>query len=206
MEVNEKLKQLRNEKGWTQEQLAEKLFVSRTAVSKWESGRGYPNIESLKSISRLYGVSIDDLLSNEELLIVAETETQGDRLSMLNLMYASLDILLFLGMFLPLYGQNGQTVGTVIHMVSLVQYQNPMTSKGLISFSVFLIMGILGLLELIIYFLKKHSFMKQGKIVSLSIHALAILLFSQAHIPYATAYLFMLFIIKIALLLKTNTT
>lgn len=203
MEVNEKLKQLRNEKGWTQEQLAEKLFVSRTAVSKWENGRGYPNIESLKSISRLYGVSIDDLLSNEELLIVAETETRGDRLSMLNLMYASLDILLFLGIFLPLYGQ---TVGTVIHMVSLVQYQNPMTSKGLISFSVFLIMGILGLLELIIYFLKKYSFMKQGKIASLSIHALAILLFSQAHIPYATAYLFMLFIIKITLLLKTSTT
>jgi len=39
---NEKLQQLRKEKGLTQEQLAEELFVSRTAISKWESGRGYP--------------------------------------------------------------------------------------------------------------------------------------------------------------------
>ena len=48
MEFNEKLQRLRAETGMTQEQMAEKLFVSRVTVSKWESGRGYPNIESLK--------------------------------------------------------------------------------------------------------------------------------------------------------------
>ena len=47
MEFNEKLQILRKQKGLTQEDLAEKLYVSRTAISKWESGRGYPNIESL---------------------------------------------------------------------------------------------------------------------------------------------------------------
>jgi transcriptional regulator with XRE-family HTH domain len=47
MEFNEKLQELRKQKGLTQEELAEKLYVSRTAISKWESGRGYPNIESL---------------------------------------------------------------------------------------------------------------------------------------------------------------
>ena len=51
MEFNEKLQELRKQKGFTQEELAELLFVSRTAVSKWESGRGYPNIDSLKAIS-----------------------------------------------------------------------------------------------------------------------------------------------------------
>ena len=50
MEFNEKLQELRRQKGLTQEKLAEKLYVSRTAVSKWESDRGYPNIESLKAI------------------------------------------------------------------------------------------------------------------------------------------------------------
>ena len=51
MEFNEKLQLLRKQNNMTQEQLAEKLYVSRTAVSKWESGKGYPNIESLKCIS-----------------------------------------------------------------------------------------------------------------------------------------------------------
>ncbi len=48
MEFNEKLQQLRIGKNLTQQQLAEQLYVSRTAISKWESGKGYPNIESLK--------------------------------------------------------------------------------------------------------------------------------------------------------------
>ena len=48
MEFNEKLQELRKSKGLTQEELAKELYVSRTAISKWESGRGYPNIDSLK--------------------------------------------------------------------------------------------------------------------------------------------------------------
>ena len=52
MEFCEKLQLLRKQNGLTQEQLAGRLFVSRTAVSKWESGRGYPNLESLKDIRK----------------------------------------------------------------------------------------------------------------------------------------------------------
>lgn len=61
MEFNEKLQQLRTGKNLTQEQLAEQLYVSRTAISKWESGKGYPNIESLKCISKFFSVTIDEL-------------------------------------------------------------------------------------------------------------------------------------------------
>ena len=50
MEFNEKLQKLRKGKKLTQEELAQDLFVSRTAISKWESGRGYPSIDSLKEI------------------------------------------------------------------------------------------------------------------------------------------------------------
>ena len=53
MTLGEKLKKLRTDKNLTQEELAEILFVSRTAISKWESGRGFPNIESLKAISKV---------------------------------------------------------------------------------------------------------------------------------------------------------
>ena len=59
MEFNEKLQELRKGKGLTQEELAEKLFVSRTAISKWESGRGYPSIDSLKELARYFSVTID---------------------------------------------------------------------------------------------------------------------------------------------------
>lgn len=51
MEFSEKLQNLRKSRGWTQQELADKLYVSRTAVSKWESGKGYPNIDSLKSLA-----------------------------------------------------------------------------------------------------------------------------------------------------------
>jgi transcriptional regulator with XRE-family HTH domain len=61
MEFHEKLQELRKNKGLTQEELAKELYVSRTAISKWESGRGYPSIDSLKEISKFFSVSIDDL-------------------------------------------------------------------------------------------------------------------------------------------------
>ena len=76
MEFNEKLQELRLRKGLTQEELSKALFVSRTAVSKWESGRGYPSIDSLKEISKFFSVSIDDLLSGEKLLSIAEKENK----------------------------------------------------------------------------------------------------------------------------------
>ena len=64
MEFGEKLQILRKEKQITQEELADSIFVSRTAVSKWESCRGYPSIESLKNIADFFSVSVDELLSN----------------------------------------------------------------------------------------------------------------------------------------------
>jgi transcriptional regulator with XRE-family HTH domain len=74
MEFHEKLQYLRKQNQWTQEQLAEKLYVSRTAVSKWESGKGYPNIELLKDISKLFNKTIDELLSSEQIIDMAKNE------------------------------------------------------------------------------------------------------------------------------------
>lgn len=74
MEFSEKIQELRNKNKLTQEQLAEKLYVSRTAVSKWESGKGYPSIDSLKYISKTFNISIDELLSIEEIIDIAKKE------------------------------------------------------------------------------------------------------------------------------------
>ncbi|AZN38814.1 helix-turn-helix domain-containing protein [Paenibacillus albus] len=66
MVFSEKLKTERSKKGWTQEELAEKLFVSRQSVSKWENGQNYPSIEMIIKISDLFGVTIDELLRSDE--------------------------------------------------------------------------------------------------------------------------------------------
>ena len=62
----EKLKRARKNAGLTQEQLEEKLLVSRQAITKWESEKGLPDIENLKLLSQVLGISIDDFLSGEE--------------------------------------------------------------------------------------------------------------------------------------------
>lgn len=66
MTFGEKLKKLRTDNQMTQEQLAEKIFVSRTAISKWETDRGYPGIDSLKALSDLFQIKIDDLISGAD--------------------------------------------------------------------------------------------------------------------------------------------
>lgn len=62
MKVSEKIKELRTENKWSQEQMAEKLGVSRQAITKWETGAGAPDIENLAAIAQLFGVSTDSLL------------------------------------------------------------------------------------------------------------------------------------------------
>ncbi|MEQ2527815.1 helix-turn-helix domain-containing protein [Robertmurraya yapensis] len=66
MVFGEKLKKERIEKGWSQEELAEKLFVSRQSVSKWENGQNYPSIETIIKVSDLFDVTIDELLKSDE--------------------------------------------------------------------------------------------------------------------------------------------
>ena len=64
--LGEKLKSARKRAGLTQEQLAEKLFVSRQAITKWEADKGMPDIENLKQLSKLLDSSIDYLLDSGE--------------------------------------------------------------------------------------------------------------------------------------------
>ena len=64
----EKVRNLRERHHLTQEELAQKIHVSRNAVSKWETGKGYPSLDSLKLLAALFDVSIDELLSEEERL------------------------------------------------------------------------------------------------------------------------------------------
>lgn len=116
MEFGEKIQTLRNQNKWTQEQLAKKLYVSRTAVSKWESGKGYPNIDSLKDIAKLFNKTIDELLSSEEIIDIAKEENNSNIKRTNNLIYGLLDVISILFIFLPLFAQKAENF---VYSVSL---------------------------------------------------------------------------------------
>lgn len=67
MPFGEILKKLRIDNNLTQDDLANKLYVTRTAISKWETNNGYPSIDSLKLISNLFDITIDELVSDEDI-------------------------------------------------------------------------------------------------------------------------------------------
>ena len=113
MEFNEKLQELRKSRSLTQEELAEALFVSRTAISKWESGRGYPSLDSLKEISKFYSVSIDDLICSEEIISAAEDEKKDSIDKYISLICNTLDIFFALLLFLPVFGNGTDNPASV---------------------------------------------------------------------------------------------
>ena len=69
MEAKDILLQLRTQKGLSQEELAEKVFVTRQAVSRWENGETTPNVDTLKLLSQFFDVSINTLLGSPQKLI-----------------------------------------------------------------------------------------------------------------------------------------
>ncbi len=69
MEMKDRLKQIRENHNLTQEQMAQRLLVTRQAVSRWENGETQPNIDTLKLLSREFDVSINTLLGAPRLLI-----------------------------------------------------------------------------------------------------------------------------------------
>ncbi|MBQ8949646.1 MAG: helix-turn-helix domain-containing protein [Eubacterium sp.] len=78
MTFGEKLREARKAAGLSQEQFAEKMSVSRSAVAKWESDKGLPDVNNLKVMAQLLGVTIDYLLDDEEKLNLSETKEPID--------------------------------------------------------------------------------------------------------------------------------
>ncbi|EGO6149791.1 helix-turn-helix transcriptional regulator, partial [Enterococcus faecalis] len=79
MEIGEKIKIARNNKDFTQEELANQLNVSRTAVSNWENGRNYPDLKILIQISDTLNISIDKLLK-DDLEFIKKIESDSEEL------------------------------------------------------------------------------------------------------------------------------
>lgn len=198
MEFHEKLQILRKNRGMTQEELAEALFVSRTAVSKWESGRGYPSIDSLKEISGFFSITIDDLLSGEKLLSIAEREKQFGIRRVCELLFGMTDLFSLLLIVLPLYPK---TVNGYIYSVSLSAYTEAATLNRMAYWILFLALILTGILKILLNTTEK----KQDAVTACSmvLGALTVLLLALAGETYAVAMAFLLLLVKGALLMKT---
>jgi len=198
MEFNEKLQELRKQKGLTQEELAGHLFVSRAAISKWESGRGYPGIDSLKSISKFFSVSIDDLLSGDELIILAEEEQKEKLADIRQIIFDLLDACAALLLILPLFAERS---GTEIRSVSLL-FLNSAPYVRILCFLSVLLTAARGILSLVFQKRTSPAFFRCRERISLGLSCFSILILIITLHPYAAIYTFILLLTKGILLLK----
>lgn len=199
MEFHEKLQELRKSRGLTQEELAEVLYVSRTAISKWESGRGYPSIDSLKEISNYFSVTIDELLSSEKMLSLAEKENKANLRSMCDLLFGLLDICSFILIFLPFYPNR---VNEFVYSVNLFEYTQITSLNRLLYWMIFISLIAAGVIKLLLNKLGMERYNRIMTGLSMVISVLAVLLLAMTRESYAVVVAFLLLAIKGCLLFK----
>ena len=193
MEFHEKLQELRKQKGLTQEELAKDLYVSRTAVSKWESGRGYPSIDSLKEISSYFSVTIDDLLSGEKIISIAEKENKSNLQSMCDFLFGMVDMCSFMLILLPLYPN---TVDGFIYSVNLFSYVETTVFHRLIYWILYSFLMIVGIWKILLVKLKSTKQHKMLTGFSMMISIFLVLFLALSREPYAGTVAFMFLVIK----------
>jgi transcriptional regulator with XRE-family HTH domain len=190
MELKDKIQKIRKDKGLTQEQFANAIFVTRTAVSKWETGRGVPGIESLKMIAKIYNLSLDELLNANEVIEVAENENK-ENLRRYSLIFDGiLNICALLGLVLPLYKAES---GGAFYSVPLYEISGWLTAL----YWIFPILTFLsGVLLLFIIKSEKDNFKKAVSLIGFILNALFVLLLILSGQPYLAVLFFALLFIK----------
>ena len=200
MEFNEKLQELRKSRSLTQEELAEALFVSRTAVSKWESGRGYPGIDSLKEISRFFSVSIDELICPEEILSVAENDKKTFLDRWIPFICGTLDLLPVIMLFVPLFG-NGTDKPSPVPLTGLSGISPWIRIVFLVVVSLTVLNGLCGM---IISQLDKPVWNRHRLAAGMALSVAGTALFMITRQPYAGIICLALLILKGFLIIRAQ--
>lgn len=199
MEFNEKLQKLRKDRGITQEELASELYVSRTAISKWESGRGYPNIDSLKAISEFFSVSVDDLLSSNTLLVIAEKEKKESVKRIFDFVAALVDVLSVALVVLPLYPHS---VNGFIYGINLLNYSQISSINLIVHWIIIISLCVIGITRLILLKTKVEKIKNILTGISLVLNVLAVIFLALTRESYAVVVIFLLFAVKITMMFK----
>ena len=198
MEFYEKLQELRKQKGLTQEELATALCVSRTAVSKWESGRGYPNIDSLKAIAKFFCITVDELLSSEQVLTIAREDQKEKERHIRNLVFGLLDLSVALFLFLPLFGQSIDGGAEAVSLLRLTQI------SGYLKAGYFVVVIASALWGILMLALQNYPF-KWKTPISILITAVGTLLFIISRQPTGATLLLVFLAIKVLMTRKVSS-
>ncbi|WP_165044337.1 helix-turn-helix domain-containing protein [Adlercreutzia sp. ZJ138] len=192
MEFCEKLQELRRAQSLTQEELARALYVSRTAVSKWESGRGYPSINSLKELSQFFSVSIDELVCPDELVAAADEDKRELAGRYRSLICGVLDVLLVVLLFVPVFG-NGADSDAAVALADLTSISPWLKAV----FAVLICATVLeGALELIAANLDKTAWAKGLLAAGMILSIAGVAVFIASRQPYAGIVCFALLVAK----------
>lgn len=199
MEFHEKLQELRKGRGLTQEELADALYVSRTAISKWESGRGYPSIDSLKELSNYFSVTIDELLSSDKLLPIAERENKANLQNMCDVLFGTIDVCSFILIVLPLYPN---MVNGYVYSVNLWAYIQRTGLNYLSYWIMYAALVLSGIIKLLLVKFRNEKYSRTMTEISMVLGIILVLFLAITREAYAVVVAFLLLVIKGILLLK----
>ena len=199
MEFGEKLQELRKSRGLTQQELAEALYVARTAISKWESGRGYPSIDSLKEISGFFSVSIDDLLSGEKLVSLAKKENQSNIRHICDLLFGIVDLMNITLIILPLYPN---LIDGYIYSVNLFAYTQTTSFNRMVYWVLFVALIVIGGLKVVLNQMRIERGREIITAISTGLSIITVLFLGMTREAYAITMAFLLLILKSILIFK----
>jgi len=117
MELSKTIKRLRTEKGWSQEALAERAYVSRQTVSNWETEKSFPDVHSLLILSDLFGISLDEMVKGDVAAMketVRQDQTGSVRRLMLLCAGSMLALMVIPSVLTELCGEIGLLTGGVL--------------------------------------------------------------------------------------------
>ena len=201
MNLGYKILELRKQKNITQEELAAELGVTAAAVSKWESGRGYPSLDSLQAIAAYFSVTVDALLSPDSAVQETAKENEEEPRSHGNtrirgLIFGLGDVSMALFLFLPLFASRRE-VGGAVRAVSLLSPDGLLPLPRIACLVAVICLILWGLLTLSSLLWKQSPWGKLICPVSTALGVLASLLFIATLQPYAAALGILLLAVKV---------
>lgn len=201
MEFNEKLQKLRTSDNLTQEELAEKLYVSRAAISKWESGRGYPSIDSLKALAKYFHVTIDELIGTDEIIDIAQQDIKESNKKYTALICGILDCLTLLLFFLPVYGNGGLSDVKSVAMFAISGIGLWLKTIYIAAISITVLNGFSGI---VISNFDKPEWNKHRVVTGIALSIIGTMIFILARQPYAGIFFLSILVIKGFLVVKNK--